>query len=224
MRMQLRLLDEFALLRDDVPVAVPRSGQRLLALLALRGPHPRARMAGLLWPELPDRKAMAYLRNTVWRLQRLGLPVAVAGTDQLCLPSAIRVDIDHLVSSAISSRERTSPSSWELLPGWSDDWVLLERERVRQTMIHTVERKASESIGRGDAAGGLEWSLLALQAAPLRESAHRLVVRAYLAAGNVAEAHRHFDAVRSLFRAELGIAPTRQFWELVADREGISGH
>jgi DNA-binding SARP family transcriptional activator len=49
----------------------------------------------------------------------------------------------------------------------------------------------------------------------LRESAHRTVVRAHLAEGNVAEALRAHAVFRDLLREELGVSPTEQMSRLV---------
>ena len=45
---------------------------------------------------------------------------------------------------------------------------------------------------------------------PLRESAHRIVISAHLAEGNVAEALRHYSRYRDLLWSELRLRPGRQ--------------
>ena len=50
---------------------------------------------------------------------------------------------------------------------------------------------------------------------PLRESAHRLLVRIYLADGNSFDAIRQFRLYRDLARSRLGIEPSPQMLELV---------
>jgi DNA-binding SARP family transcriptional activator len=50
---------------------------------------------------------------------------------------------------------------------------------------------------------------------PLRESAHRALVRVHLAQGNVAEAVRAYESFRALLAADLGVEPTAQMDALV---------
>lgn len=98
----------------------------------------------------------------------------------------------------------------ELLPGWYDDWVIFERERLRQLRLHALEVSAQRIAARGDYARALQLVLEAAQTEPLRESAHRIVIAIHLAEGNVYEALRHYAFVRDLLLAELGIAPSEQ--------------
>jgi DNA-binding SARP family transcriptional activator len=55
----------------------------------------------------------------------------------------------------------------------------------------------------------------AVRVEPLRESAHRLVVRVHLAEGNVTEAVRAYENFRVLIADELGVRPTAQMEDLV---------
>ena len=52
---------------------------------------------------------------------------------------------------------------------------------------------------------------------PLRESAHRTLVRIHLAQGNVAEAVRAYESFRALLAADLGVEPTGQMNTLVSN-------
>ena len=43
----------------------------------------------------------------------------------------------------------------ELLPGWYDDWVIFERERIRQQLLHALEILSRRLVSRGaDRRGG----------------------------------------------------------------------
>ena len=50
---------------------------------------------------------------------------------------------------------------------------------------------------------------------PLRESAHRLLVRIYLAEGNAFDAIRQFRLYRELAGSRLGIEPSAQMLDLM---------
>lgn len=118
-------------------------------------------------------------------------------------------------------REDLSALKWrtdalDLLPGWYDDWVLLERERVRQRLLHALEA-LSRQLGRaGRHAEAVESALVAVGAEPLRESAQRALIEAHLAEGNLIEAMRTYDAYRELTRRELGVDPGRELSDLIA--------
>jgi DNA-binding SARP family transcriptional activator len=224
------LLDGFALDRggsaartdaDELPHAV----QRLVARLCLSARPARTAIAGELWPDVPEHRAQGSLRSALWRLHRTvpGLVDVSGGT--LLLAPAVRVDVHELTAWA---RRATDPElsvdavgaqapglQGELLPGWYDDWVLLERERLRQLRMHALEAVAARLAAVGRHGEALQMAYAAVRAEPLRESAHRTVVRVHLREGNVAEAVRAFDRFRALLNDELGVAPTEQMTRLV---------
>ena len=68
---RLHVLGEFRLARDGFAVStLPRKVQSLLAFLALHPePHPREKLAALLWGDSPDRQARASLRTVLKTLR-----------------------------------------------------------------------------------------------------------------------------------------------------------
>lgn len=113
--------------------------------------------------------------------------------------------------------ELTQDVSWrELLPGWYDEWVLVEQERSRQLQLHVLEAASEELLFRHKPGPALDAALAAVQAEPLRESAHRLVIRIHLFEGNISEVIRHYTRYLRLLRDELGVTPTEQLVQLVA--------
>ncbi|MEU4423275.1 BTAD domain-containing putative transcriptional regulator [Actinoplanes sp. NPDC024001] len=202
---ELRLLGGFLLLCGGRAVAVPASLQRIVAFLALRGPAPRRAAAGILWPSTCDDRAMASLRTAVWRLRRMASGLLVQSGELLALDAAVQDDVHGADRTADARR----PCA-ELLPGWYDDWVIMDRERLRHWHIRLLETAAAAAIEESALDAALDWALAAAAADPLRESAHRLVIAALLADGNVGAARRHLALVRDLFREQLGIAPSDQ--------------
>ncbi|WP_231851838.1 AfsR/SARP family transcriptional regulator [Modestobacter italicus] len=103
----------------------------------------------------------------------------------------------------------------DLLPGWYDDWVLVERERLHQLRLHALEATAARLAVHGRHWEALQAAYAAVRAEPLRESAHRTIVRVHLAEGNLAEAARAYELFRSLVESELGVLPTPRMTRLV---------
>ncbi|WP_329111245.1 transcriptional regulator [Micromonospora sp. NBC_01699] len=223
---QLFLLDGFRLLHAGTPTVVPRGLQRVVALIGLRPGATRTHLAGLLWPDTPEERALSRLRTALWRLRRGGsCPVLTAG-GAVRLDGRVEVDVDDLVRTAARVREGGDPRRAEgvlaagrhdLLPGWYDDWVLVERERLRQLRLHTLEQVAHAYLRAGQHGEALQAALEAMRAEPLRETPHRLIVQVHLAEGNAYEALHAFYAYRQLILSELQLEPSVAMRALLAD-------
>ncbi|MGW9024497.1 AfsR/SARP family transcriptional regulator [Streptomyces sp. NPDC055722] len=226
---RLRLLDGFALDCGSKPVHLTKTLQRLLAFVALRRQATRPLVAGTLWPESDEPKAFGRLRTALWRLHQFDVAVLAADGEMLRLHESVIVDVDDLLRSVQDSDAEAhdvlrSGGLQELLPGWYDDWVLLDRERLRQLYLHTLEKLALRDLRSGDFAGALEAVLVALRAEPLRESPHRLLLEIHLAEGNYSEAIYTYHAYRILLRRELGVNPSPVMRRLLdAAVEPVSG-
>ena len=119
---------------------VPEGSKRLLAFIALRRQRvERQHAAGLLWPVGSDERAAGNLRSALWRLRGADVDLLVVDKCSMRLRDDVAVDVElvggwaaRLISGTMRPDELTIVPSWaealELLPGWYDDWVLLERE------------------------------------------------------------------------------------------------
>jgi len=103
----------------------------------------------------------------------------------------------------------------DLLLGWYDDWVLLERERLRQLRLYALEQLSSRLLATGDVARAAEAALEAVAVEPLRETAHAALIRAHLAQGNRAEATRQLQRLAELLDKELGEKPSPMVTDLL---------
>ena len=61
----------------------------------------------------------------------------------------------------------------ELLPGWYEDWVLLERERLRQLRLHTLEAMADRLARAGRYGEAVQAAYVAVGMAAAGERAPR---------------------------------------------------
>jgi DNA-binding SARP family transcriptional activator len=103
----------------------------------------------------------------------------------------------------------------DLLPGWYDDWVIFERERIRQRLLHALEMLSRRLAMIGRWAEAVEAAISAVSADPLRESANRVLIEAHIAEGNLIEGRRAYQRYRDTVRRELGVEPGRELASLV---------
>lgn len=108
----------------------------------------------------------------------------------------------------------------ELLPGWYEDWVIFERERLRHLGMHALEAAARRLTAQGDYPAALDAALHAVRREPLRESAHRAVILVHLAENNVVEALRAYKRFRILLVEQVGVEPSAGLTELVFPGSG----
>jgi DNA-binding SARP family transcriptional activator len=205
----LNLIGGFRLLVRGDPVALTGTGQRLVAYLALSGPAARAVTAGTLWPAVPEARALASLRTTIWRCNRAVDGLVVAEWHGIALASTVEVDVAGVLGGS------SVPACSDLLPGWYDDWVVFERDRLRQRTLLAWERTAADLTGQGRFAASLDLALAAVRADPYRESARRAVIAVHLAQHNVAEAVREYHRFRAFLVDELGVEPSEDLAALV---------
>jgi DNA-binding SARP family transcriptional activator len=231
---RITLLDGFEL---DLPGGrrsaaddLPRAVQRLVAHLCLSHRPTRTATAGHLWPDVPEDHAHGSLRSALWRLNKAAPGLVEVSGNALQLAPDVRVDVRELsdwarraVVAAGGPDDGAPPDTalpdtallGDLLPGWYDDWVLLERERLRQLRMQALEAVAARLSVLGRHGEALEAAHAAVSAEPLRESARRILVRIHLAEGNEAEAVRAYELFRTLLEHELGVPPTEQMTRLV---------
>ena len=231
-RPRLSLVGTFQLTVGGMNVSLPHGVQRLLALLALTGrPVGRSRVAGQLWPDVPEWRALGNLRSALWRLHRVDHVLVRSLDDRLTIDPEIEIDLLELLrmvnSPATHAQEGLAGdlpvlvNATELLPGWEDDWVVGKRERFRQDRVLALEKWCEAFLEAENFAVAVRAAAAAVEAEPLRDSAQRLLVRAYLREGNVAAALRAYASYCDLMEAELGIAPSESMRLLVA---GLSPH
>ena len=202
-------------------------GQRLLAFLALRGRSQRDYVASVLWPDNDDQSALANLRTTLWRVRRRAPGVLVGTAHEIDLGRQVVVDVHGLVSAGRRlMREEGAPVDWAeighslaghaaLLPGWYDDWVLAERERLQQLQVHALEITAERLVQSEQLGVALEVAQAATAVEPFRETAHCAVLKVLIQQSNTAQAVRHYQRYEELLDRELGIEPSGDLRALI---------
>lgn len=198
---------------------VPEGSKRVLAYVALRRAKVERRsLAAELWPDGDDLRSAGNLRSALWRLRVAGVDLIAADKWSLRLHDGVAVDVHavsdwatRLIRGAATTDDLRIPLSWpetpDLLPGWYDDWILMERERLRQRMLHALEALSRRLTLAGRGVEAVEAAMMVVAAEPLRESAQQVLIDAHLAAGNWIAGRRSYEAYRDLLRRELGVQP-----------------
>jgi DNA-binding SARP family transcriptional activator len=226
----LRLFGEPRVISGDRVLDVPESSKRLVAYVALhRGRVERRHAARVLWPTVDELRAAGNLRSALWRLNRAGVDVVTSDVCHLALRDTVLVDahvVERWAGRVVGHDRGTGAVSTlpcgihalELLPGWYDDWVQVERERMRQRTLAALERLSRNLMSLGRCADAVEAAVMAVTIDPLRESAQRVLLEAHLAEGNWVEGRRSLRAYRDLLRRELGTEPHPGLARLLHDR------
>lgn len=233
--LELRLLGQFEVRLDGTPVGIPsRPAQSLLAFLALTmgTAHRRERLAGLLWPDAEDDSARASLRQALWRLRK-ALESRLPGDVQYLFADDLTVALNQRASAWVDVavlapppngtvsieqlKESAAVYRGELLPGFYDEWVLRERERLEAVF----ERTMADLLGRLVAArrwpdvleSAEQW--IAISHVP--EPAYRAVMLAHSERGDRARVATVYQRCRQALFEDLGTTPSEQTRRLFED-------
>ena len=222
--LEVRLLGQFELRLNDRRLEIPsRPAQSLLAYLVLTAgvAHRREKLAGMFWPDATETNARAYLRQTLWRIRKPleasgpaffaadDLSIAFIATPDFWLDAAVLEDDGDLTASVDVYRG-------DLLPGFYEEWVGLERERLRavfdRKMGSLLERLSTALNWREVLGWGERW--LAVGGVP--EAAYRALMLAHAGLDDPAGAVAIYQRCVEALRAELGVTPSAETLALLA--------
>lgn len=211
---------------DGHPVQwmVAQSRDLLFCLLQ----HPQGlrkeQIGQILWPDHSPHKLDGIFRSTLYRLRRTLFGQSVLFEDGLYRfnwTSQCWFDVEAFEGLLDQSAQSTSPEEalafleealklyrGDYLEGNYSDWPVLERERLRDRHLSTLQSAAqlNASLGKLDGAVELYQRLLTLD--PYRESAHRELMRCYHRRGDRAAAIRQYQACTQILREDLGLSPS----------------
>jgi DNA-binding SARP family transcriptional activator len=192
-------------------------------------------LAETLWPgSLPPawesalRAIVSKLRSVIANPEGRGgsTLTSARGSYELRLPAHTWVDVEaaaeaiHDAEAALRKgdpRLAYGPSAVAhhiarrpFLAGEQGPWIEAQRDRLRDILLRALEVRTEVYLWNAEhsLAQRAAKDLIALE--PLRESGHRLVMRAHAAVGNTAEALRAYERCRKLIARELGVDPSPQ--------------
>jgi DNA-binding SARP family transcriptional activator len=234
--LHIHLLGDFLLVSGDSPVTtvtVPRV-QSLLAYLVLHRstPQNRSHLAFLLWPDSTEAQAHTNLRQLLYHL-RQSLPDAdqfLSASKQSLqwLPAnadgTFTLDIQEMeqaLAQAEQAEQRQDMTTMrqsleqvlhlyrgDLLPSCYDEWVVPERDRLRQVFLQAAERLIALLEEEREYSAAIQAAQQLLRQDPLHEATYRQLMRLYALRGDRAAALRVYYTCTKLLDRELGTEPS----------------
>ncbi|MDP9696706.1 UNVERIFIED_ORG: DNA-binding SARP family transcriptional activator [Arthrobacter globiformis] len=227
---QLELFQSWQLFRENATVHVSPRQQRLITALALFGPRNRHYLCGLLWPDSPDARALESLRVSMHLISRQIPGLLVNGGSVLSLANSLHVDLHECLEKVRNCVHFEGTGSGddclsrlqraELLPGWYEDWVILEQNRLRNFRLCMLIEHARRWLEQEETEQAAEAARSALELEPLQEGCVGLLMRAELELGNRAGAWNTFESFKARLSAELGVETSSHLAQLAS---GIRG-
>lgn len=219
--------------RDGQTVPLPLTGSalELFAFLLCRNGRPvtRERVADEIWSSSDSEKSRGALNTAIWRVRKflsqlVGVDlVTTADCLHLEISSAITTDVGFLNQALY---EAASEQQLVLQPGCrmklasavarcegefmstaQGDWVLTERERQFNTLMHALTILMHDAAERHDYIQGLEYGRKIVAADPFRERVQCELMWLYVMDGQRSHALSHYECFRNLLKKELGISP-----------------
>ena len=230
--LSLALLGPFQATLDGQPIVPTASRlQALLAYLAVEAEraHAREALAGLLWPQRPDREALTALRYALSNLRRALEDRQAPRPFLLITRHTVQFDraSDHWldVAAFLDAVERPGADGDALARAVAlvrgsfladvaladspafEEWLLLRRERFHRQALTALHRLAALHELRGEYEQAIAHTrhLLALES--WDEAAHRRLMRLLALGGQRSAALAEYETCRQVLARELGAEP-----------------
>jgi DNA-binding SARP family transcriptional activator len=205
---------------DGHPLQLPtQKACDLLAYLILHYDRPLSRdlLAGTFWPERADPRARQALSQALWQIRSALGPAAERlaaerDTVTFLLRPDDRLDVADFeekagTNSASDLNEAVALYQADFLEGCYDDWALLERERLRELYLGTLEQLIALHKQRAEYKEALANARRLVAVDPLRESIHRELMRLYHLLARDRAALEQYKALRRILADEVGAEP-----------------
>ncbi len=208
------------------PAYPTRRTAALLARLAYPGRRrfSRDELTEWLYPNAGADEGRVQMRQVLVRLRRLLEPegvepgsVVVSDREHVGLnPAALRTDVadfEAAMEAAIGLEgteaeaaltRAVSIYTGDLLPSLDGEWVVYERQRLRNRALDALVTLAGLCESAGDYAAAADHASRAIAIDPLGQGAHVAHIRSAAAAGDAGGAQRHLAAMTRLWREEFG--------------------
>jgi WD40 repeat protein/DNA-binding SARP family transcriptional activator len=232
--LEVRLLGQFTVKLDGAPVQInSRPAQSLLAYLLIHAGRAvrREKLAGLFWPDTSDENARNNLRQALWRVRK-SLDADGNSDHPLLLVDDITVAVNASSEYRLDVIELETPIhedtplprlieivslyEGELLPGFYDDWVVLERERLGAIFEARMGALINRLMELQNWSETVEWSERWISLGGVPEPAYRGLMLAHAVQGDLSKMATAYRRCEEAMQNELGLAPsesTRSLYE-----------
>ena len=243
--LELALLGRFQIRVAGREIDVPgRKERALLAFLAMPPGEPRSRdkLCGLLWGDRSDKQAHDGLKQALYRLRSSfepvrSLPLLADRTSLVLDPAAAAVDVgefERLIGegSSESIARATALYRGDLLEGLDvleesfEAWLLIERQRLQNLALDALATLLDRYLADGNHNEAITVARRLLALDPLRESAHRALMRNYAVRGQAALALKQYQLCHDALQTELGVRPeveTERLYQSIKARRADAG-
>jgi DNA-binding SARP family transcriptional activator len=210
---------------------MPKSRTLLAIFLAAGRPVHRETLLDLLWPDLPQERALAALHTALHTLRRTLEPdrprgdastliVTDCDTYRLVLDRDDSCDAHDLLRLARKRGVDGADCTARLvaveeayrgpfLAEWPyDDWAAPARAEVERARATVAEELAGRLVAAGDTRGAIDRYLWLLEADADRECVHRALMDTYARSGERALAVRQYHECRAVLRERHGLDPS----------------
>jgi WD40 repeat protein/class 3 adenylate cyclase len=222
--LQIRLLGQFDVRLDGKRVVISsRVGQSLLAYLALTTgtAHRREKLAGLFWPDANDEKARTHLRQELWRIRKAIPPQNLAPDQEYLIADEYTLTFnrqsDYWLDVEILERPDDDPESLtaslslyqgELLPGFYDEWIVLERERIHNVFESKMNQLVDKLVELERWIAVQEQCERWLALGHASEPAYRALMISYSARGDMAKVSAIYQRCVEDLHEQFGVEPS----------------
>ncbi len=214
---------------DNTPKT--RKSRALLAIAALASaPVSRARICELLWGDRGEEQAKASLRQALYELRSLTASGALLVDRQAVRLNRIHLpnDLSELeasigrgdfngVAQMLEQAQWPPLSDLDDLTPELDEWLRDERTRIRSAIVSEAAKLGDRALDRGEPAAARRIADALERIDPLDERAARTGVKADLALGDRAAAHRRVARITDRLKDELGICVEPELVALLAE-------
>lgn len=223
-RLEVRLLGRFSLTYKNKPINISsRPAQSLFAYLILNAgtAYRREKLAGLLWPDFSEETARDNLRHALWRVRKAlegASAIRFLQANDLTISFNLTADcwLDVVELRKLNENASTdqlvaalSEYQGELLPGFYEEWVLLEREHLYSIFEHHIARLISLLQAEKRWLDVLDWGERWIKLGQKPELAYRALMTAYAANGEMSKVAATYERCAKSLR-EWGIEPSEQ--------------
>jgi predicted ATPase/DNA-binding SARP family transcriptional activator len=232
----VKLLGQFSVQLHAQPIEIPsRPAQTLLAYLALQPgtAFRREKLAGLIWPDANESNARSNLRHALWRIRKAlgdedGQRYFPADDLTLAFNPEPGCWIDAVVLGNKTSpasptlEEQVAAYQGELLPGFYDDWITIERERLQASFESKIETLIARLSGEKRWADVIEWAEHWIRFGAAPEPAYRALMLSHARSGHKAKVKETYQRCVEALQREYGVEPSEEtqalYQELMATR------